>query len=129
MGVLERDPEMRTTPNDVAVVNFGMTITRKWTNPDGQVQERTEVIEVEGGENQAETICQFMKKGKPIMVEGRLKQDRWEDKETGQKRSKLFVQLQTFQFVDSAKSGEDNASVQAQGGGNDFSQNDDKVPF
>ena len=101
MGNLTRDPEVKYTSGGTAIANISMAINRTWTNKDGQKQEETTFVEVEAWDRQAEVIGQYLKKGRPLMVEGRLKYDQWDDKETGQKRSKLRVRLESFQFVDS----------------------------
>jgi single-strand DNA-binding protein len=104
IGNLTRDPEVKYTSGGTAIANFGMAINNTWTNKDGQKQEESTFVEIEAWERQAEMIGQYFKKGKPILVEGRLKFDQWDDKETGQKRSKLKVRLQSFSFIDSAGS-------------------------
>lgn len=147
MGNLTRDPEVRYTSNGTAIAKLGMAINRYWRNQDGQQQEETTFVDVDAFGRQAETIGQYLKKGRPIMVEGRLKLDQWDDKQTGQKRSKLGVTLENFQFLDSrgegggsgagggggssdfgggsAPSGGGNAPAQSGGG---FAEDDD-VPF
>ena len=147
MGNLTRDPEVRYTSNGTAIAKLGMAINRYWRNQDGQQQEETTFVDVDAFGRQAETIGQYLKKGRPIMVEGRLKLDQWDDKQTGQKRSKLGVTLENFQFLDSrgegggggagggggssdfgggsAPAGGGNAPAQSGGG---FAEDDD-VPF
>ena len=105
MGNLTRDPEVKYTSGGTAIANISMAINRTWTNKDGQKQEETTFVEVEAWDRQAEVIGQYFKKGKPIMVEGRLKYDQWDDKETGQKRSKLRVRLDRFEFLDAGGGG------------------------
>ena len=105
MGNLTRDPEVKYTSGGTAIANISMAINRTWTNKDGQKQEETTFVEVEAWDRQAEVIGQYFKKGKPIMVEGRLKYDQWDDKETGQKRSKLRVRLDRFEFLDAGAGG------------------------
>ena len=80
-----------------------MAINRHWRNQDGQQQEETTFVDVDAFGRQAETIGQYLKKGRPIMVEGRLKLDQWEDKQTGQKRSKMGVTLENFTSIPAAK--------------------------
>ena len=111
MGNLTRDPEVRYTSGGTAIAKLGIAINRYWSNKDGQKQEETTFVDVDAFGRQAETIGQYLKKGRPIMVEGRLKLDQWDDKQTGQKRSKLGVVLDRFEFIDS----------RSEGGGGDFS--------
>ena len=75
MGNLTRDPEVRYTSSGTAIAKLGMAINRHWRNQDGQQQEETTFVDVDAFGRQAETIGQYLKKGRPIMVEGRLKLD------------------------------------------------------
>ena len=105
MGNLTRDPEVRYTSGGTAIAKLGMAVNRRWKNQEGQMQEETTFVDVDAFGRQAETIGQYLKKGRPVMVEGRLKLDQWDDKQTGQKRSKLGVVLENFQFLDSRGDG------------------------
>jgi len=105
MGNLTRDPEVRYTPGGTAIAKLGMAVNRRWKNQEGQMQEETTFVDVDAFGRQAETIGQYLKKGRPVMIEGRLKLDQWDDKQTGQKRSKLGVVLENFQFLDSRGDG------------------------
>ena len=138
MGNLTRDPEVRYTSSGTAIAKLGIAVNRYWSNKDGQKQEETTFVDVDAFGRQAETIGQYLKKGRPIMVEGRLKLDQWDDKQTGQKRSKLGVVLDRFEFIDSrgeggggdfsseSSSSSGGGAAPAQGGG--FAEDDD-VPF
>ena len=97
MGNLTRDPELRTLPSGMAVCNFGMAINRNFTDREGNRREETTFVDVESFGKQAETISRYMNKGRGIFVEGRLKLDQWE--KDGEKRSKMRVVLENFQFV------------------------------
>jgi single-strand DNA-binding protein len=99
MGNLTRDPELRYTPKGTAVAKLGLAVNRSWRNAEGQQQDETTFVDVDAFGKQAETLGQYMQKGRPILVEGRLKLDQWEDKNTGQNRSKLGVILEKFSFV------------------------------
>ena len=101
MGNLTRDPELRYTPSGTAIAKIGMAVNRKWRNEAGELQEEVSFIDVDAFGKQAETIGQYLKKGNPIFLEGRLRQDQWEDKQTGQKRSQLKVVLENFRFLPS----------------------------
>jgi single-strand DNA-binding protein len=100
-GNLTRDPEMRYTPKGTAVARIGLAINRTWKNEAGESQTEATFVDVEAFGRQAEVIAQYMKKGRPFLVEGRLKLDQWEDKNTHQKQSKLKVILEGFSFIDS----------------------------
>jgi single-strand DNA-binding protein len=103
-GNLTRDPEMKYTSKGTAVVSFGMAINRKWKTETGETKEEVTFVDIDAFARQAEVISQYFKKGRPILVEGRLKFDQWEDKNTHQKQSKLRVVLETFSFIDSNRS-------------------------
>lgn len=114
VGNLTRDPEVRYTASGTAIAKFGLAINRTWRSGDGGEQkEETTFVDVDAFGRQAEVIGQYCRKGRPFMVEGRLRTDSWEDKATGQKRSRLGVVLESFQFLDS-RGGGDN------GGGGDY---------
>ncbi len=100
-GNLTRDPELRYTPKGTAVARFGLAVNRTWKNETGETQTETTFVDVNAFGRQAEVISQYMKKGRPFLVEGRLKLDQWEDKNTHQKQSKLYVVLEGFSFIDS----------------------------
>ena len=99
IGNLTRDPELRYTPQGTAVASFGLASTRRWRSKAGEDREDTVFVEVSAFARQAEVISEYMSKGRPIFIEGRLKLDQWQDKETGGKRSKLTVVVENFQFL------------------------------
>ncbi len=99
IGNLTRDPELRHTPKGTAVSEISLAINRNWTNEQGQKQEDTTFVEVTLWGRQAEVVQQYVTKGSPIYIEGRLQLDSWDDKETGKKRSKLRVVGENFQFL------------------------------
>lgn len=107
-GNLTRDPELRYTPKGTAVAKIGLAVSRNWTNEAGEKKEEVSFIDIEAWGRQGEVLAQYMKKGRPLLVEGRLKLDSWEDKTTKQKVSKLKVVLESFSFLDS-KGGEGGA--------------------
>ncbi|MCW5550848.1 MAG: single-stranded DNA-binding protein [Verrucomicrobiae bacterium] len=100
-GNLTRDPELRYTPKGTAVARFTLAVSRTWTGEDGQKKDEVSFIDIDAWGRQGEVIAQYMKKGRPFLIEGRLKQDTWEDKNTKQKQSKLKVVLESFSFIDS----------------------------
>jgi single-strand DNA-binding protein len=105
IGNLTRDPELRYTAKGTAIAKIGLAVNRRWRNEAGEWQEETTFVDVDAFGRQAETIGQYLKKGRPIMVEGRLKLDQWDDKATGQKHSRLGVVLENFQFLDGGNRG------------------------
>jgi single-strand DNA-binding protein len=100
-GNLTRDPELRYTPKGTAIARLGLACNRKWKSESGEMKEEVTFVDVDAFGKQAETISQYLKKGRPILIEGRLRLDQWEDKQSGQKKSKLGVVLESFQFLDS----------------------------
>jgi single-strand DNA-binding protein len=99
-GNLTRDPELRYTPKGVAIAKITLAINRTWKNETGETKEEVTFVDVDAFGRQAEVVGQYMKKGRPFLVEGRLKLDQWEDKNTHQKQSKLKVVLEGFSFID-----------------------------
>lgn len=114
MGRLTRDPETRVTASGLTICKLGLACSRAYATKDGERKEETTFIDVDAFGKQAEVITKYMRKGRPIMVEGRLKLDQWESND-GQKRSKLGVVLETFQFLgsrDDAASGDAGQSYE-----------------
>lgn len=100
-GNLTRDPELRYTPKGTAVAKLGMAINRSWTTETGEKREEATFVDVDAFGKQAEVISQYLRKGRSLLVEGRLRLETWDDKQTGAKRSKLGVVLESFSFLDS----------------------------
>lgn len=98
LGNLTRDPETRVTANGNTICKLGMAVSRVYSTRDGERKEETTFVDIDAFGKQAEVITKYMRKGRPLMVEGRLKLDQWETND-GQKRSKLGVILENFQFV------------------------------
>lgn len=105
-GRLARDPELKFTPKGTAIARLSIATSRRWKDDSGQMKEESCFIDVDAWGKQAETIAQYFKKGSKILVDGRLKLDQWDDKKTGEKRSKIGVTLESFSFVDSASQSE-----------------------
>jgi len=101
IGNLTRDPELRYTPSGKAVAEFGLAINRVWYNDQKQKQEETTFVDITLWARQAEIAQQYLTKGSPAYIEGRLSLDTWDDKATGQKRSKLKVVGDTLQLLGS----------------------------
>ena len=101
VGNLTRDPELRYLPKGTSTVRITLAVSRKWRTETGEDREEVSFVDVDAFGRQAEVISQYLKKGRPLMVEGRLRQDSWEDKTTHQKRTALKVVLDSFVFLDS----------------------------
>ncbi|HCE05262.1 MAG TPA: single-stranded DNA-binding protein [Verrucomicrobiales bacterium] len=141
MGRLTRDPEVRYSANGTAITNIGLAVNRNWRNQDGQTQEEVTFVDVTAFGKRGEAVGQYLKKGRPIFIEGHLRMDQWDDKQTGQKRSKLAIIMDAFEFIDSRGEGEGGGgnfsgggapaaggAAPAAGGGGGFAEDDD-VPF
>ena len=98
MGNLTRDPEIRYTPKGTALTEIGLAINRRY-QVDNEVKEEVTYVDVTFWGRPAEIIAQYCKKGRGLFVEGRLQYDTWDDKQTGQKRSRIRVVGENFQFV------------------------------
>lgn len=108
-GNLTRDPELRYTPKGSAVGDISMAINRVWNNDQNQRQEEVTFVEVTLWGRQAELAQQYLSKGRGVFIEGRLQMDTWDDKATGQKRTKLKVVAENMQFVPDGKRAESHA--------------------
>jgi len=98
IGNLTRDPQMSYLPSQTAVVELGLAVSRRWRGQDGQQREDTCFIDCRAYGKTAETLNQYVRKGSPILLEGRLQYDTWEGKD-GVKRSKHRVIVERFQFL------------------------------
>ena len=105
IGNLTRDPELRVTPKGTAICQFGLAVNRQFKDESGQTRDETTFVDIEAWGKQGELVAKYLTKGSPAMVEGRLKFDQWEDKQTQQKRSKLKVVLDNVQFLSSRGNG------------------------
>jgi single-strand DNA-binding protein len=99
IGNLTRDPELRVTPKGTAICQFGLAVNRQFKDESGQMRDETTFVDIEAWGKQGELVSKYLTKGSPAMVEGRLKLDQWEDKTSGQKRSKLKIVLDNVQFL------------------------------
>src|SRR4051812_27933455 len=99
VGNLTRDPQLRYLPSQMAVCDFGMAVNHKFRTKNGEDREEVLFIDVSAFGKQAEIINQYCQKGRPLLVEGRLKYDTWEDKQGGGKRSKHSVVIDNFQLL------------------------------
>lgn len=113
MGNLTRDPDLRYLPNNTAVCDIGLAVNEKYKSKQtGEMVEQVNFVDCTAFAKAAENISKFFQKGKPIFVEGKLRFEQWDDKETGKKRSKLKVVIDNWQFIEGKKS-----EGQGQGGG------------
>lgn len=99
LGNLTRDPELRYTPQGVAVCDMALAINRKFVRKSGEKVDEVAFVDITCWNRLAEIAAEFLKKGRPVLVAGHLTQNRWEDPATGQKRSKLCVVAETLQFL------------------------------
>ncbi len=105
IGNLTRDPELRYTPNNTAVADMGLAVNRTYRDQSGETQEDTTFVDVTAWGRQAENCSQYLAKGSPVFVEGRLTFESWENNE-GQRRSKLKVTAQRIDFLGSGQQAE-----------------------
>lgn len=139
MGNLTRDPELRVTPKGTPICQFSLAINRKFKLESGESREEVLYAEVEAWGKQAETIAKYCGKGRPLYVEGRLRLDTWEDKNTKEKKSRMKIVLEQFQFLgdsrdkkpDGAGAGSSSDSPPPASGPKPASQEnlDEDVPF
>lgn len=99
IGNLTRDPEVKTLPKGTAVCNISMAVNRRWKNEAGDDKEDVYFADCKAFGKQAETIGQWVKKGHPLMIEGRLTREEWDDKKTGEKKSATRIMIESFQFL------------------------------
>jgi single-strand DNA-binding protein len=100
-GNLTRDVELRYTKGGTAVATLSLALNRSWRDESGAPKEEVCFVDVTAWGKQAETLAQYLKKGRALLVEGRLKLDQWDDKETNDKRQRLSVVMEAFTFIDS----------------------------
>jgi len=144
MGNLTRDPEVRYTPKGTAVTELGIAVNRIYTGETGEKREEVTFVDVTVWGRTAENVGEYLRKGRPVFIEGRLQLDSWEDKQSGQKRNKLKVVADNVQFL-GARGGssgggseEDEAPRSGTGGGRNVPSpkrsgpvepDDDEIPF
>jgi single-strand DNA-binding protein len=126
MGNLTRDPQLSYTPNQTAVVDFGIAINRRWTGQDGSQRNETCFVDCRMFGRRAEVINKYCKKGNPLFVEGRLTFDSWEGQD-GTKRSKLRVTVENFEFIGSGGGGGQGTGRTDEQAGQQSSEDD--IPF
>jgi single-strand DNA-binding protein len=119
IGNLTRDPEVRYTPKGTAVADLGLAINRYYQGDNGERQEETTFVDVTLWGKQAELAQQYLGKGRPVYIEGRLQMDTWEDKQSGQKRSKIKIVCENMQFLGSRDGGGAGGGGGRSGGGDE----------
>ena len=104
IGNLTRDPELRVTPKGTAICTFSIAVNRKFKDDSGGEREEVTYVDIEAWGKSGENISKYCTKGRPLFVEGRLRLDQWEDKNTKEKRSRMKVVLENFQFLGGGRS-------------------------
>ncbi|MDB6071529.1 MAG: ssb [Verrucomicrobiales bacterium] len=117
IGNLTRDPEVKYTPKGMAIAEISLAVNRNYSTADGERREEVTYLEVTFWGKQAEVLGQWMKKGRPLYVEGRLRLDSWEDKESGKKQSRLRITGEEFQFLGTKNDGGGGGGGQYDEGG------------
>ncbi len=130
IGNLTRDPELKYTPSGTAVASLGVAVARRYRSQDGEQKEETCFVEVEAWARRAEVMSEYLSKGSPVFIEGRLRLDTWETAQ-GDKRSRLKVVAENFQFLGGRRGGggqredfeQEDARQQKSG------EDEDDIPF
>lgn len=129
MGNLTRDPELRVTPKGTPICQFSLAINRSFKLESGETREEVFYADVEAWGKQGETIAKHVTKGRPLYVEGRLRLDTWEDKTTKEKRSRMKIVLEQFQFLGDRPTGAAPASAAPAASSPPQLSPDENVPF
>ncbi len=106
VGNLTRQPELRKTKNGTPVAELGIALNRSWNGENGQKQEETTYVDVTVWGRSAENAAQYLQKGRSVLIEGRLQMETWQDKQSGEDRSKLRVVAESVQFLGSSHDAE-----------------------
>ena len=114
-GNLTRDPQVKFFANERALADFSIATNRRYKGGDGQMKEEVTYVDIEAWGRTAELVGQYLTKGQPCFIEGRLRLDSWEDKQSGARRSKLKVVADSVQFL-SARGGSEGGAPRAEGG-------------
>lgn len=102
-GHLSRDPELRYTPKGTPVARLALGVNHTWKTAAGEKKEEVSFVDCVAFGKQAETLGQYMKKGSPLLLEGRFRQETWQDKQTGKNRSKIVTVIEGFTFLGGKK--------------------------
>lgn len=106
MGNLTREPELRYTSGGAAVCGFGLAMNRRYSTASGEQREDVCFVDIDVWGKQGESCKNYLRKGAPVFIEGRLKMDSWQDRETGKTRSRLTVTAERVQFLGTPRGGE-----------------------
>ena len=129
VGHLGKDPEMRYTPSGVPVTSFNIATSRKWTNANGEQQEKTTWFRVTCWRKTAELAAQYLQKGRLVLVEGDIEASAWTDKE-GAARASLELTATSVKFLGGRGEGGEGVPAGANaGGGEGFPVSEDDIPF
>jgi len=129
LGNLTRDPQLTYLPSQTPVVEFGLATNRRFKTGDGQQKDEVCFIDCRAYGRLAETISKYCRKGRPLMIEGRLSFDQWEAQD-GTKRSKHRITVENFQFVDSQQDQSSTSSPAGAGADNNqAAPPEDDIPF
>lgn len=126
MGNLTRDPELRQTQSGASVLGAGLAVNESYTAQDGSRRDNTTFVELSAFGKTAENIARFFRKGDPILIDGRLRQESWTDKQSGQARSKIVAVVERFEFV---KSREQSAQTAAKPSAETYDDIECEPPF
>jgi single-strand DNA-binding protein len=136
LGNVTRDPELRYIQSGTAVLDLGLAVNRRTKQQDGSWGEEATFLDVTCWGRQAENCAEYLSKGRPVLVEGFLRLDQWQDKKTGEKRSRLRVTAQNVQFLGFGRGGGGGGGGQrrtepeaAEPAGQDEELTDDDIPF
>jgi single-strand DNA-binding protein len=141
LGNLTRDPEVRYTPKGTAVTDLGLAVNRTYTADNGEKREEVTFVDVTFWGRTAEVAGEYLKKGRPVFVEGRLQLDSWDDKTSGQKRTKLKVIGENMQMLGAPRGGGGSGGDEESSGGSRASRpapppkaapsapDEDEIPF
>jgi single-strand DNA-binding protein len=128
-GNLTRDPELKALPSGGQVANFGIATNRSFKGKDGSRQETTEFHNIVAFGRTAEVVAQYMKKGRPIFVEGRIQTRSWDDKESGKKNYRTEIIVDNFQFGADGGKGGAGAPSHAEGGEQPAPKDDEAIKY
>jgi len=112
MGNVTRDPDYRQVAGNSSVCSFGLAVNRQFTSARGETREEVCFVDIETWGRTAETVSQYVRKGYLVFVEGRLRYDQWDDRETGKKRSRLTVIAERVQFLNNPPQGQQGGNAQ-----------------
>lgn len=136
IGTLGKDPELKTLAGGTAVCEFSLAVNRQWTEKSGQKKTSVTWIPVVAWGRQAEVICQYLKRGDSFLVNGRHEEQSWEDRQSGQKRSKLRVVCESMTMLGSSEKRDrepaprNTTAAANEAFGGDFTDEDpDSIPF